>query len=185
MLLVSALRAGSRLGSEPYIGKTRAGPGLWIGYNRPHARRSRTGADFRALRSANSHRFRADSKRPGPPRAPLSAALGRGRDLQSYRGEIGPRLLRSEGRARAGALRHVPIPAPAPRLGASGRMQIEAQVLVSLYEPRGEFQLNVETMRRAGSARGSRRSSSSATSSRRKVFSTRRRNARYPPCRER
>ena len=29
-------------------------------------------------------------------------------------------------------------------------MQIEAQVLVSLYEPRGEFQLSVETMRRAG-----------------------------------
>src|SRR6266446_7439419 len=29
-------------------------------------------------------------------------------------------------------------------------MQIEAQVLVSLYEPRGEFQLTVETMRRAG-----------------------------------
>src|SRR5882672_7673352 len=29
-------------------------------------------------------------------------------------------------------------------------MQIEAQVLVSLYEPRGDFQLNVETMRRAG-----------------------------------
>ncbi len=29
-------------------------------------------------------------------------------------------------------------------------MQVEAQVLVSLYEPRGEFQLNVETMRRAG-----------------------------------
>ncbi|HUL92496.1 MAG TPA: exodeoxyribonuclease VII large subunit [Burkholderiales bacterium] len=28
--------------------------------------------------------------------------------------------------------------------------QIEAQVLVSLYEARGEFQLNVETMRRAG-----------------------------------
>lgn len=29
-------------------------------------------------------------------------------------------------------------------------MQVEAQVLVSLYEPRGEFQLNVEGMRRAG-----------------------------------
>jgi exodeoxyribonuclease VII large subunit len=29
-------------------------------------------------------------------------------------------------------------------------MQIEAQVLVSLYEARGEFQLNVEAMRRAG-----------------------------------
>jgi exodeoxyribonuclease VII large subunit len=29
-------------------------------------------------------------------------------------------------------------------------MQIEAQALVSLYEPRGDFQLNVETMRRAG-----------------------------------
>src|SRR6266853_3994899 len=29
-------------------------------------------------------------------------------------------------------------------------MQIEVQALVSLYEPRGEFQLNVETMRRAG-----------------------------------
>ena len=29
-------------------------------------------------------------------------------------------------------------------------MQVEAQVLVSLYEARGEFQLNVETMRRAG-----------------------------------
>ena len=29
-------------------------------------------------------------------------------------------------------------------------MQIEAQVLVSLYEPRGEFQLIVETLRRAG-----------------------------------
>lgn len=29
-------------------------------------------------------------------------------------------------------------------------MQIEAQVLVSLYEPRGDFQLNVEIMRRAG-----------------------------------
>src|SRR5258706_387484 len=29
-------------------------------------------------------------------------------------------------------------------------MQIEAQGLVSLYEPRGDFQLNVETMRRAG-----------------------------------
>src|SRR5262245_15138600 len=29
-------------------------------------------------------------------------------------------------------------------------MQIEAQVLVSLYEPRGEFQLTVESMRRAG-----------------------------------
>jgi exodeoxyribonuclease VII large subunit len=29
-------------------------------------------------------------------------------------------------------------------------MQIEAQVLVSLYEPRGDFQLNVESMRRAG-----------------------------------
>jgi exodeoxyribonuclease VII large subunit len=29
-------------------------------------------------------------------------------------------------------------------------MQVEAQVLVSLYEPRGEFQLNVEIMRRAG-----------------------------------
>ena len=29
-------------------------------------------------------------------------------------------------------------------------MQIEAQVLVSLYEPRGDFQLNIETMRRAG-----------------------------------
>jgi len=29
-------------------------------------------------------------------------------------------------------------------------MQIEAQVLVSLYEARGEFQLNVESMRRAG-----------------------------------
>src|SRR6195256_6884564 len=29
-------------------------------------------------------------------------------------------------------------------------MQIEVQALVSLYEPRGEFQLTVETMRRAG-----------------------------------
>jgi exodeoxyribonuclease VII large subunit len=29
-------------------------------------------------------------------------------------------------------------------------MQVEAQVLVSLYEARGEFQLNVETLRRAG-----------------------------------
>jgi exodeoxyribonuclease VII large subunit len=29
-------------------------------------------------------------------------------------------------------------------------MQIEAQALVSLYEPRGDFQLNVETIRRAG-----------------------------------
>jgi len=29
-------------------------------------------------------------------------------------------------------------------------MQIEAQALVSLYEPRGDFQLNIETMRRAG-----------------------------------
>jgi exodeoxyribonuclease VII large subunit len=29
-------------------------------------------------------------------------------------------------------------------------MQVETQVLVSLYEPRGEFQLNVESMRRAG-----------------------------------
>src|SRR5262245_40030605 len=29
-------------------------------------------------------------------------------------------------------------------------MQVEAQVLVSLYEARGEFQLNVEAMRRAG-----------------------------------
>jgi exodeoxyribonuclease VII large subunit len=29
-------------------------------------------------------------------------------------------------------------------------MQIEAQVLVTMYEPRGDFQLNVETMRRAG-----------------------------------
>ena len=29
-------------------------------------------------------------------------------------------------------------------------MQVEAQALVSLYEPRGDFQLNVETMRRAG-----------------------------------
>src|ERR1700704_1760839 len=29
-------------------------------------------------------------------------------------------------------------------------MQIEAQALVSLYEPRGDFRLNVETMRRAG-----------------------------------
>src|SRR5437899_9023064 len=29
-------------------------------------------------------------------------------------------------------------------------MRIEAQVLVSLYEPRGDFQLTVETMRRAG-----------------------------------
>src|SRR5213596_393224 len=29
-------------------------------------------------------------------------------------------------------------------------MQIEVQALVSLYEPRGDFQLNVETMRRAG-----------------------------------
>lgn len=28
--------------------------------------------------------------------------------------------------------------------------QVEAQVLASLYEPRGDFQLNVETMRRAG-----------------------------------
>src|SRR5262249_15711286 len=34
----------------------------------------------------------------------------------------------------------------APREG----MQVEAQVLVSLYEARGEFQLNVEAMRRAG-----------------------------------
>jgi len=29
-------------------------------------------------------------------------------------------------------------------------MQIEAQALVTLYEPRGDFQLNIETMRRAG-----------------------------------
>src|SRR2546422_1785968 len=29
-------------------------------------------------------------------------------------------------------------------------MQVEVQALVSLYEPRGDFQLNVETMRRAG-----------------------------------
>jgi len=29
-------------------------------------------------------------------------------------------------------------------------MQIEVQALVSLYEPRGDFQLNIETMRRAG-----------------------------------
>src|SRR6266436_5965572 len=29
-------------------------------------------------------------------------------------------------------------------------MQVEAQVLVTMYEPRGDFQLNVETMRRAG-----------------------------------
>jgi len=29
-------------------------------------------------------------------------------------------------------------------------MQIEAQALLTLYEPRGDFQLNVETMRRAG-----------------------------------
>jgi exodeoxyribonuclease VII large subunit len=28
--------------------------------------------------------------------------------------------------------------------------QIEARALVSFYEPRGEFQLNVETIRRAG-----------------------------------
>jgi exodeoxyribonuclease VII large subunit len=34
----------------------------------------------------------------------------------------------------------------APRDG----MQVEAQALVSLYEPRGDFQLNVETLRRAG-----------------------------------
>jgi exodeoxyribonuclease VII large subunit len=33
-----------------------------------------------------------------------------------------------------------------PRDGA----QVEAQVLVTLYEPRGDFQLNVETLRRAG-----------------------------------
>src|SRR5262249_22646742 len=32
----------------------------------------------------------------------------------------------------------------------SDGMQVEAQVLVSFYEARGEFQLNVETMRRAG-----------------------------------
>ncbi|PKO84219.1 MAG: exodeoxyribonuclease VII large subunit [Betaproteobacteria bacterium HGW-Betaproteobacteria-11] len=31
--------------------------------------------------------------------------------------------------------------------------QVEARVLVSLYEPRGDFQLNVETMRRAGLGR--------------------------------
>ena len=29
-------------------------------------------------------------------------------------------------------------------------MQVEAQALVTLYEPRGDFRLNVETMRRAG-----------------------------------
>src|SRR6266704_1510388 len=29
-------------------------------------------------------------------------------------------------------------------------LQVEAQVLVTMYEPRGDFQLNVETMRRAG-----------------------------------
>ncbi|NJD33566.1 MAG: exodeoxyribonuclease VII large subunit [Betaproteobacteria bacterium] len=31
--------------------------------------------------------------------------------------------------------------------------QVEARVLVSLYEPRGEFQLNIETLRRAGLGR--------------------------------
>ena len=31
--------------------------------------------------------------------------------------------------------------------------QVEARVLVSLYEPRGDFQLNVETVRRAGLGR--------------------------------
>jgi len=62
-------------------------------------------------------------------------------------------------------------------------MQIEVQALVSLYEPRGEFQLTVETMRRAVSARASRRSSSCATGSRRRAFSTRPRNGPCPPCR--
>jgi exodeoxyribonuclease VII large subunit len=64
-------------------------------------------------------------------------------------------------------------------------VQVEVRVLVTLYEPRGRFQLTVEAMRRAGVARCTSASCSSRTSWSARGSSTRRSSGRCPGIRVR
>jgi exodeoxyribonuclease VII large subunit len=102
---------------------------------------------------------------PGPQILTVSALARSVRDLLEHRypllwvaGEISNFTLAKSGHAyfilkdEQAQLRCVMFRSRHQQLDWEPRdgMQIEAQVLVSLYEARGEFQLNVETMRRAG-----------------------------------
>jgi exodeoxyribonuclease VII large subunit len=105
------------------------------------------------------------SRPPGPQILTVSALARSIRDLLEHRypllwvaGEISDFSVAKSGHAyfvlkdRNAQLRCVMFRSRHQQLDWEPRegMQIEAQVLVSLYEPRGDFQLNVETMRRAG-----------------------------------
>ena len=72
-------------------------------------------------------------------------AVGAGRAFQPVARAVRALLLHAEGRRRAGRLRDVPQPRRRARLGAARNgTQVEARALVTLYEPRGRFQLTVE-----------------------------------------
>jgi len=108
----------------------------------------------------------APISRPSGPQILTVSALARSiRDLLEHRypllwvaGEISDFTVAKSGHAyfvlkdRHAQLRCVMFRSRHQQLDWEPRegMQIEAQVLVSLYEARGDFQLNVETMRRAG-----------------------------------
>jgi exodeoxyribonuclease VII large subunit len=105
------------------------------------------------------------SRPPGPQILTVSALIRGVRDLLEHRypllwvaGEISSLTLAKSGHAyfvlkdEQAQARCVMFRSRYQTLDWEPRdgMQVEAQVLVSLYEARGEFQLNVETMRRAG-----------------------------------
>src|SRR5690349_23004826 len=102
---------------------------------------------------------------PGPQILTVSALARSVRDLLEHRypllwvaGEISNLTLAKSGHAyfvlkdEQAQLRCVMFRSRHQQLDWEPRdgMQVEAQVLVTLYEARGEFQLNVESMRRAG-----------------------------------
>ena len=89
----------------------------------------------------------------GPPaaRAATWAALDQRRGFRVFTRRVGASLFHAEGRDRAGPLRVLPA---ARRRRSPSRLReglaVEVRATPSIYEARGEFQLNVETVRLAG-----------------------------------
>ena len=84
-------------------------------------------------------------------RAPPGPRLGQRRDLRLHARRVRALLLHAEGRAGAGALRAVPAEGAARSTSRSrDGLAVEVRATPTIYEARGEFQLNVETVRLAG-----------------------------------
>jgi len=139
----------SRPLSQPFIAGCAGRRPLWIGYIRACPENK----DWRGFPRIPPREFSAF-----PPRSQCPDLLERRYPLLWVAGEISNFTVAKSGHAyfvlkdEHAQVRCVMFRQRHELLDWQARdgMQIEAQALVSLYEPRGDFQLNVETMRRAG-----------------------------------